>query len=148
MGALRALLGLSASLRAPLGVPLSAKPKASMQKARLFRGPWTTGHSVLAVCAAPFIYSAAKSMYMTARMRRLDTQEILSDRFTWLHERMLEDEVDALLIQQVENSKVDRTQPLLRLGPSFVRLNERREAPPFRSATAGGSAASATIGFS
>ena len=32
-----------------------------------------------------------------------------------------EDEVDALLIQQVANSNVDRAQPLLRLGPSYVR---------------------------
>lgn len=35
------------------------------------------------------VVCAVQSTYMTARMRRLDTQEILSDRFTWLHERML-----------------------------------------------------------
>ncbi|KAL8452387.1 hypothetical protein Emed_001392 [Eimeria media] len=128
MPTLRSLLGLSAWRRAPLGVPFQAQSKALMQKTRFAMGPWTTGHSVLAVCAAPFLYSAAKSMYMTMRMRRLDTQEILSDRFTWLHERMLEDEVDALLIEQVANSNVDRTQPLLRLGPSYTAVTPNARA--------------------
>ncbi|KAL8275097.1 hypothetical protein Esti_000976 [Eimeria stiedai] len=121
MATFRPLLGLSAWRRAPLGVPFQAQSKALLQKTCWVMSPWTTGHSVLAVCAAPFLYSAAKSIYMTMRMRRLNTQEILSDRFTWLHERMLEDEVEALLIEQVANSNVDRTQPLLRLGPSYVR---------------------------
>lgn len=31
-----------------------------LEKARILKGPWTTGHTVIAVCAAPFVYSAAK----------------------------------------------------------------------------------------
>ncbi|XP_026192136.1 uncharacterized protein LOC34620229 [Cyclospora cayetanensis] len=121
MANLKGLLGLSARLRAPLGIPRAVAENAPPAKTRLMKGPWTTGHTVIAVCSTPFVYSALKSFYMTARMRRLNTEEILSDRFTWLHERMLEDEVDSVLIQQVANSNVDRSKPLLRLGPSYVR---------------------------
>ncbi|CDJ66824.1 hypothetical protein, conserved [Eimeria necatrix] len=119
MRAVGSLLGFSRTLRSPLGLPLKFQQK--FEQSPIKRGQWRTGHTIIALFATPFLYSALKSAYMTVRMRRLETQEILSDRFTWLHERMLEDEVEALLIQQVANSNVDRTQPLLRLGPSYVR---------------------------
>lgn len=112
---------LSRAMRAPLGVPGSLREKVAFSQPRKKWCQWTVGHTVIALFAAPFVYWGAKSTYMTARLRRLDTQEILSDRFTWLHERMLEDEVDALLIRQLADSNIDRTQPFLRLGPSYVR---------------------------
>ncbi|CDJ31655.1 uncharacterized protein EMH_0039690 [Eimeria mitis] len=121
MRTLQSMVGLSRALRAPLGVPRLIQEKLASSQLRNERFQWSTGHTVIALFSVPFVYWGAKSTYMTARMRRLDTQEILSDRFTWLHERMLEDEVDALLIQQVADSNIDRAQPLLRLGPSYVR---------------------------
>ncbi|CDJ46214.1 hypothetical protein, conserved [Eimeria brunetti] len=120
------MVGLSRALRAPLGVPRLIQEKLTSQL-RSERFQWTAGHTVIALFAVPFVYWGAKSTYMTTRMRRLETQEILSDRFTWLHERMLEDEVDAILVQQVANSNIDRTQPLLRLGPSYVRSSMKQE---------------------
>eukprot|EP00921_Rhytidocystis_pertsovi_P013902 GHVQ01022594.1.p1 GENE.GHVQ01022594.1~~GHVQ01022594.1.p1 ORF type:complete len:154 (+),score=26.30 GHVQ01022594.1:288-749(+) len=77
-----------------------------------------TGPFFIALFSAPFIYTAIKNMYWTVRFRHLDQSEILSDRFTWLHERMLEDEVEAVLLEKVPAGGFPEHQPGLMLGPA------------------------------
>lgn len=82
---------------------------------------WTkanVGPFFLFLFASPFLYKGAKTMYATFRYRQLNAREIISDRFTWLHERMLEDEVERVLLQGVPPGGFDKTRPGLLLGPS------------------------------
>lgn len=78
------------------------------------------GPFFLFLFAAPYLYGGLKTIYSTFKYRRLNEQEILSDRFTWLHERFLEDEVESVLLQQVPPGGFDKSRPGLLLGPSIV----------------------------
>eukprot|EP00927_Polykrikos_kofoidii_P070719 TRINITY_DN6711_c0_g1_i4.p2 TRINITY_DN6711_c0_g1~~TRINITY_DN6711_c0_g1_i4.p2 ORF type:complete len:131 (+),score=33.49 TRINITY_DN6711_c0_g1_i4:66-458(+) len=62
----------------------------------------------------PTIYRSAKDCYWTRQLRKLDTEELVSDRYEWLRLNMLQDEVEALLLNQEPEGGV---QPLV-LGPS------------------------------
>eukprot|EP00918_Siedleckia_nematoides_P083551 GHVU01183155.1.p1 GENE.GHVU01183155.1~~GHVU01183155.1.p1 ORF type:complete len:125 (-),score=11.08 GHVU01183155.1:145-519(-) len=59
-----------------------------------------TGPFFIALIAAPFLYKGVKSGYYALRYKSVNRAEIISDRYSWLHERMLEDEVDAALIEK------------------------------------------------
>ena len=48
----------------------------------------------------PVIYRGVKDMWWTQSMRKLNIQEILNDRFEWLHRRVLEDQVAASVKDQ------------------------------------------------
>ncbi|CAE8700742.1 unnamed protein product [Polarella glacialis] len=49
----------------------------------------------------PTLYRSAKDFYWTRQLRKLNTEEIISDRYDWLRLSMLQDEVEAVLLQQV-----------------------------------------------
>jgi len=49
---------------------------------------------------SPVLYRSAKELYWTRQLRKLNRQEIVADRYEWLHEQMIRDEVDALLLRQ------------------------------------------------
>uniref|UniRef100_A0A7S0AIA4 Uncharacterized protein n=1 Tax=Pyrodinium bahamense TaxID=73915 RepID=A0A7S0AIA4_9DINO len=55
---------------------------------------------VLLFCA-PTIYRSAKDFYWTRQLKKLNTEEIISDRYEWLRLNMLQDEVEAALLKQV-----------------------------------------------
>ncbi|CEM17638.1 unnamed protein product [Vitrella brassicaformis CCMP3155] len=75
----------------------------------------STGGFWLIVFTAPLWYPAAKEFYWTGQYKQYEKQEILSDRFTWLHERMLEDEIEKVLMKQVPREGFQT--PALSLGP-------------------------------
>ncbi len=56
------------------------------------------GPFFLCVLASPIIYSSVKSFYWTRQLRKLTAREIIGDRFAWLHRRMLDDEVERILL--------------------------------------------------
>ena len=58
------------------------------------------GPFFLCVLATPIVYSSVKSWYWTRQLRKLSTREIISDRFTWLHRSMLDDEVERVLLSK------------------------------------------------
>eukprot|EP00440_Ansanella_granifera_P055720 gb/GFBE01060393.1/.p1 GENE.gb/GFBE01060393.1/~~gb/GFBE01060393.1/.p1 ORF type:complete len:134 (+),score=46.67 gb/GFBE01060393.1/:1-402(+) len=62
----------------------------------------------------PTIYRSIKDFYWTRQLRKLNTEEIISDRYEWLRLNMLQDEVEACLLQQAPAGGVAP----LELGPS------------------------------
>lgn len=76
------------------------------------------GPLIIGILTAPLWYSGLKTMYWTFRYRKLDQQEIISDRFIWLHERMLEDEIENLLLEKVPEGGFPKDKPGNLLGPS------------------------------
>lgn len=48
---------------------------------------------------SPVIYTSVKDWYWTRQMRQLNTAEIISDRYDWLHREMLKDEVYAAALE-------------------------------------------------
>ena len=44
--------------------------------------------------ATPFAYSSVKSAYYTRQLRELNRREVISDRYNWLHNALLDDEVE------------------------------------------------------
>merc|ERR1712194_582239 len=60
----------------------------------------------------PTIYRSLKDFYWTRQLKKLDTEEIISDRYEWLKLNMLQDEVEAVLLTQA--GRVTS----LELGPS------------------------------
>merc|ERR1712119_121962 len=48
----------------------------------------------------PTIYRSAKDIYWTRALRKLNTEEIISDRYEWLRLSMIRDEVEASLLSK------------------------------------------------
>merc|ERR1712194_915071 len=48
----------------------------------------------------PTIYRSFKDFYWTRQLRKLEAEEIISDRYDWLKLNMLQDEVEAVLLKQ------------------------------------------------
>merc|ERR1719400_2870180 len=59
------------------------------------------GPFFLALFFTPTIYRSCKDFYWTRQLRKLNTEEIISDRYEWLRMSMIQDEVDAELLRQV-----------------------------------------------
>merc|ERR1719360_132002 len=49
----------------------------------------------------PSIYRSLKDFYWTRQLRKLNTEEVISDRYAWLKVQMIQDEVEAQLLSQV-----------------------------------------------
>ncbi|CAK0872833.1 unnamed protein product [Prorocentrum cordatum] len=71
------------------------------------------GPFFLLLFCTPVIYRSFKDFYWTRQLRKLNTEEVIADRYQWLKLGMLQDEVDAVLLKQVPASGVA---PLV-LGP-------------------------------
>merc|ERR1719203_2195606 len=64
---------------------------------------WNKAHLgpfVLLLVFTPTIYRSIKDFYWTRQLRKLNTEEIISDRYEWLRVNMIQDEVDAVLVKQ------------------------------------------------
>eukprot|EP00435_Cladocopium_sp_Y103_P028799 s266_g7.t1 len=48
----------------------------------------------------PSLYRSFKDFYWTQQLRKLSTEEIISDRYEWLRLNMLQDEVETELLKQ------------------------------------------------
>merc|ERR1711879_664778 len=59
----------------------------------------------------PTIYRSFKDFYWTTQLKKLNTEEIISDRYEWLRLNMLQDEVEAALLKQAGSVKA------VQLGP-------------------------------
>ncbi|CAG9471815.1 conserved Plasmodium protein, unknown function [Plasmodium vivax] len=84
---------------------------------------WTkanVGPFFIGLLTAPYWFAGIKNIYWTLRYEQLNKQEILSDRFTWLYERMLEDEVHKTLLQKLPSYKFKDNGPENMLGPSQI----------------------------
>jgi len=62
----------------------------------------------------PSIYRSVKDFYWTRALKKLNTEEIIADRYEWLRLNMLQDEVEAALLAQVPPGGIAS----LELGPS------------------------------
>merc|ERR1712194_947823 len=62
----------------------------------------------------PTIYRSFKDFYWTRQLRKLNTEEIISDRYDWLKTSMIQDEVEAALLKKVPEGGFKP----LDLGPS------------------------------
>merc|ERR1719343_1986215 len=63
----------------------------------------------------PTIYRSFKDFYWTRQLAKLNTEEIISDRYEWLKLNMIQDEVEAALLKQVPATGCAP----LELGPSM-----------------------------
>ncbi|GAB68697.1 hypothetical protein PCYB_141250 [Plasmodium cynomolgi strain B] len=84
---------------------------------------WTkanVGPFFICLLTAPYWFAGIKNIYWTLRYEQLNKQEILSDRFTWLYERMLEDEVHKTLLQKLPSYNFKNNGPENMLGPSQI----------------------------
>merc|ERR1740115_420854 len=70
------------------------------------------GPFFLLLVFTPTLYRSFKDFYWTRQLRKLNTEEIIADRYEWLRLSMLRDEVEAVLIAQAGS-----VAPLV-LGPS------------------------------
>eukprot|EP00434_Breviolum_minutum_P008846 symbB.v1.2.007801.t1/scaffold485.1/size197678/4 len=62
----------------------------------------------------PSLYRSFKDFYWTQQLRKLSTEEIISDRYEWLRLNMLQDEVETSLLKQMPAGGVKP----LELGPA------------------------------
>eukprot|EP00929_Paragymnodinium_shiwhaense_P020048 TRINITY_DN1348_c0_g1_i1.p1 TRINITY_DN1348_c0_g1~~TRINITY_DN1348_c0_g1_i1.p1 ORF type:complete len:137 (-),score=58.40 TRINITY_DN1348_c0_g1_i1:176-586(-) len=72
------------------------------------------GPVFLLLFLTPTLYRSFKDAYWTRQLRKLDTAEIISDRYEWLRLNMLQDEVEAALLKKVPAGGVEP----LTLGPA------------------------------
>merc|ERR1712117_102185 len=73
------------------------------------------GPFFLLLLFTPTIYRSCKDFYWTRQLRRLNTEEVISDRYEWLRMSMIQDEVEAELLKQVPAGGF----AALELGPSM-----------------------------
>merc|ERR1712125_317923 len=59
------------------------------------------GPFFLLLAFTPTLYRSAKDFYWTRQLRKLNTEEIIADRYEWLRMNMVQDEVEAALLKQV-----------------------------------------------
>merc|ERR1719145_97156 len=59
------------------------------------------GPFFLLLLFTPTLYRSAKDMYWTRQLRKLNTEEVIADRYEWLRMSMIQDEVEAELLKQV-----------------------------------------------
>jgi len=59
------------------------------------------GPFFLLLLFTPTLYRGMKDMYWTRQMRKLNTEEVIADRYEWLRMSMIQDEVEAELLKQV-----------------------------------------------
>jgi hypothetical protein len=52
------------------------------------------------VLAAPFIYGGIKEMYWTRQLKQMNRQEIINDRFNWLHKLSLDAEIEKVVLNK------------------------------------------------
>mmetsp|Transcript_70900 Transcript_70900/g.184619 ORF Transcript_70900/g.184619 Transcript_70900/m.184619 type:complete len:134 (-) Transcript_70900:79-480(-) len=67
------------------------------------------GPFFLLLLFTPTIYRSLKDAYWTRQLRKMNTEEIISDRYDWLKVSMIQDEVEAELLKQVPSGGI---QPL------------------------------------
>merc|ERR1712194_69512 len=98
---------------APLGTPLGKGPHAKelMQKYNSFsfrqffeeKHFWSkanVGPCFIFLFCVPTIYRTFKDFYWTRALAKLNSEEIISDRYEWLRLNMLRDEVEAALLKR------------------------------------------------
>merc|ERR1719265_42081 len=75
---------------------------------------WNKAHLgpfVLLLVFTPTLYRSFKDFYWTSQLRKLNAEEIISDRYEWLRLNMIRDEVEGTLLKQ-------KIPDALTLGPS------------------------------
>merc|ERR1719333_1907894 len=105
-------LGLtsSASLKESVGQITSFSPRAFFEEKNF----WSKAHLgpfVLLLVFTPTIYRSFKDAYWTRQLKKLNAEEVISDRYEWLRLNMIKDEVEATLLKQ-------GTPEMVMLGPS------------------------------
>lgn len=64
---------------------------------------WNKAHLgpfVLLLVFTPTIYRSIKDFYWTRQLAKLNTEEVISDRYEWLRLNMIKDEVEAACLKQ------------------------------------------------
>eukprot|EP00931_Biecheleriopsis_adriatica_P013004 TRINITY_DN114305_c0_g1_i1.p2 TRINITY_DN114305_c0_g1~~TRINITY_DN114305_c0_g1_i1.p2 ORF type:complete len:130 (+),score=37.60 TRINITY_DN114305_c0_g1_i1:79-468(+) len=102
-----------ASIKNLFGEVSSFKPGKYFEE-KYFWEKANVGPFFLLLFFTPSIYRSFKDFYWTRQLRKLNTEEIISDRYEWLRLNMLQDEVEACLLAKVPAGGVAP----LELGPS------------------------------
>mmetsp|Transcript_58574 Transcript_58574/g.136846 ORF Transcript_58574/g.136846 Transcript_58574/m.136846 type:complete len:133 (+) Transcript_58574:113-511(+) len=102
--ALQAQVGKAVSEVTSFSPATFFEEKYFWQKANL--GPF-----FLLLLFSPAIYRSLKDFYWAGTLRKLNTEEVIADRYEWLRLAMLKDEVEAALLAQPVPAPLE-------LGPS------------------------------
>lgn len=127
--ALRSALRRFSSKPVPLGLPSPVSIRESAGKffnevgsfnpskyfeEKYFWEKANVGPFFLFLFFVPSLYRSFKDFYWTQQLRKLSTEEIISDRYEWLRLNMLQDEVETELLKQMPAGGVKP----LELGPA------------------------------
>merc|ERR1719375_2479498 len=96
---------------APLGLPSKTSLKEGLSEVTSFSPSkffeekhfWNKAHLgpfVLLLVFTPTIYRSIKDFYWTRQLKKLNTEEVISDRYEWLRLNMIKDEVEAAALKQ------------------------------------------------
>merc|ERR1719174_103140 len=104
-------LGLRRFCSKPLGLASKTSLKDGLSEITRFSPAtffeekyfWKKAHLgpfVLLLVFTPTIYRSVKDFYWTRQLRKLNTEEIIGDRYEWLRLNMIKDEVEASLLKR------------------------------------------------
>jgi len=91
-----------------------AKPAMFFEE-KYFWNKANLGPVFILLLLTPTIYRSVKDFYWMRQLRKLSTEEIISDRYEWLRLNMIRDEIEDALLKQVPA----RGHTALELGPSL-----------------------------
>merc|ERR1712203_700122 len=89
---------LTSSLKSTLG-DLKGFSFRQFFEEKHFWNKANVGPFFLLLFFTPTIYRSFKDFYWTRQLKKLNTEEVISDRYEWLRLNMLQDEVEAALIK-------------------------------------------------
>merc|ERR1712203_350625 len=89
---------LTSSLKSTLG-DLKGFSCRQFFEEKHFWNKANVGPFFLLLFFTPTIYRSFKDFYWTRQLKKLNTEEIISDRYEWLRLNMLQDEVEAALVK-------------------------------------------------
>merc|ERR1719230_118261 len=96
------------------GVEKMVSSPATFFEEKYFWNKANLGPFFILLLLTPTMYRSFKDFYWTRQLKKLSTEEIISDRYEWLRLSMIRDEVEAGLLSQVPAGGFKPTE----LGPS------------------------------
>merc|ERR1719469_1311111 len=91
---------LTSSVRGAAENARSFSPGAFFEE-KYFWEKANVGPFFLLLLFTPTMYRSCKDFYWTRQLRKLNTEEVISDRYEWLRMSMIQDEVEAELLKKV-----------------------------------------------
>mmetsp|Transcript_44321 Transcript_44321/g.77805 ORF Transcript_44321/g.77805 Transcript_44321/m.77805 type:complete len:124 (+) Transcript_44321:84-455(+) len=93
-------LGVETSPMSSLANSVTSFSPSTFFEEKYFWKSANLGPFFLLLIFGPTLYRGGKDMYWTGQAKKLNTEEVISDRYEWLKVSMIQDEVEATLLKQ------------------------------------------------